>query len=242
MTRRLIQPRRGNDGHALSRREALKAAGAAAVGVAGRVAVAADQPSPGAADGAGRVFYYVDGYHGGVDGHMPPDSLRNVLDGLDRFPQWKVTFEIEPYSWAVFARTDPHSIERLRKHLADAGPAARVEMVSGAWGQGYGWNASGESNIRQIAYGLAELRAVFPDLVVDTYAVQEPCWTSCLPQLLKSFGYRRAVLKNSTCWGGYHAPTIDADLVNWAGPDGTRIPAVPRYGVEGLVPPATTHG
>ncbi|MDB5324891.1 MAG: hypothetical protein JWM57_460, partial [Phycisphaerales bacterium] len=21
------------------------------------------------------VFYYVDGYHGGVDGHMPPDSL-----------------------------------------------------------------------------------------------------------------------------------------------------------------------
>jgi alpha-mannosidase len=153
-----------------------------------------------------------------------------------------VSFEIEPYSWAVFAKSDPASIERLRRFLADATAGGRVEIVSGAYGQAYMWNASGESNIRQIAYGLAELRAVFPDLVVDTYAVQEPCWTSCLPQLLKSFGYRRAVLKNSTCWGGYHAPTLDADLVHWVGPDGTALPAVPRYGCEELVAPATTRG
>ena len=100
--------------------------------------------------------------------------------------------------------------------------SGRIEIVSGVYGQAYMWNASGECNIRQIAYGLAELRAIFPDLVVDTYAVQEPCWTSCLPQILKSFGYRRAVLKNSTCWGGYYASTLDADLVNWTGPDGHR--------------------
>ena len=37
---------------------------------------------------------------------MPADSLRNVLDGLDKFPRWKVSFEIEPYSWAVFAKND----------------------------------------------------------------------------------------------------------------------------------------
>ena len=223
----------------LSRRDLLQAAASTGVAVAARAAAAQDQapPAPPA-----RVFYYVDGYHGGIDGHMPPESLRNVLDGLDRFPTWKVTFEIEPYSWAAFDKTDPQSMERLRKFLADATPAGRVEIVSGAYGQGYAWNASGESNIRHIAYGLAELRAVFPGLVVDTYAVQEPCWTSCLPQLLKSFGYRRAVMKNSTCWGGYHAPMIDADLVHWVGPDGTRIPTVPRYTLEALVPPATTLG
>ena len=222
-----------------SRRDLLKAAASAGGALATRAAVAQDPGSPVAAPE--RVFYYVDGYHGGIDGHMPPDSLRNVLDGLDKYPRWKVTFEIEPYSWAAFAKSDPQSIERLRKFLADAGPTARVEIVSGAYGQAYMWNASGESNIRQIAYGLAELRAVFPDLVVDTYAVQEPCWTSCLPQLLKSLGYRRAVLKNSTCWGGYHGPTVDADLVDWVGPDGTAIPAVPQYGFEKLVPPATTE-
>ena len=99
------------------------------------------------------VFYYVDGYHGGVDGHMPADSLRNVLDGLDRFPKWKVSFEIEPYSWAVFAKSDPASIERLRQLLKDTTPAARIEMVSAAFGQPYAWNASGECNIRHLLLG-----------------------------------------------------------------------------------------
>ncbi len=218
----------------------LKAAASVGAAVATRTATGQDQVSPAPATAPARVFYYVDGYHGGVDGHMPPDSLRNVLDGLDKYPQWKVSFEIEPYSWAVFAKSDPQAVDRLRRLLADSSPAARVEMVSGAYAQPYAWNVSGESNIRHIAYGLAELRAVFPGLVVDTYAVQEPCWTSCLPQLLRSFGYRRAVLKNSTCWGGYHAPTLNADLVHWIGPDGSRIPTVPRYAVEQLVAPATT--
>ena len=140
----------------------------------------------------------------------------------------------------MFAKSDPQSIDRLQRFLADSGPGARVEILSGAYAQPYAWNAGGESNIRHIAYGLTELHAVFPELVVDTYAVQEPCWTSCLPQLLRSFGYRRAVLKNSTCWGGYHAPTVDADLVHWIGPDGSRITTVPRYAVEQLVAPATT--
>lgn len=234
-----------------SRRTLLKAAAyACAAAAAGRAtgqdpappALAAADPAAAPATAPARAFYYVDGYHGGVDGHMPPDSLRNVLDGLDKFPNWKVTFEIEPYSWAAFDKTDPEAMKRLRRFLADATPAGRVEIVSGAYGQAYMWNASGESNVRQIAYGLAELRAAFPGLVVDTYAVQEPCWTSCLPQILRSFGYRRAVLKNSTCWGGYHAPAVDADLVHWVGPDGTRITAVPRYACEGLVPPATTLG
>jgi alpha-mannosidase len=69
---------------------------------------------------------------------------------------------------------------------------------------------------------------------VETYAVQEPCWTNCLPQLLKSLGYKRAVLKNSTCWGGYHGPSLDADLILWTGPDGTAIPAVPRYAANAV--------
>ncbi|HEY2586354.1 MAG TPA: twin-arginine translocation signal domain-containing protein [Tepidisphaeraceae bacterium] len=231
----------------VSRREVLKAAAAAGVAAASSAAWGEERERAGTDPQAAttepeRVFCYVDGYHGGVDGHMPPASLRNVLDGLDKVPRWKVSFEIEPYSWAVFAKSDPESIERLRRFLADATPAGRVEIVSGAYGQAYMWNASGECNIRQIAHGLAELRAVFPDLVVDTYAVQEPCWTSCLPQILKSFGYRRAVLKNSTCWGGYHAPTLDADLVHWVGPDGTGITTVPRYAIEQLVAPATMAG
>ena len=151
----------------VSRRDVLKAAGA--VGVAGVCSNGLGrQTSTGPATGSGRAFYYVDGYHGGVDGHMPPASLKNVLDGLDRFPKWKVSFEIEPYSWAIFAKSDPASIERLKKFLADGTAAGRVELVSGAYGQAYMWNASGECNIRQIEYGLRELREALPGVVVDT--------------------------------------------------------------------------
>ncbi|MDB5325252.1 MAG: glycosyl hydrolase 38 domain protein, partial [Phycisphaerales bacterium] len=170
------------------------------------------------------------------------DSLRNVLDGLDAFPNWKVSFEIESYSWAVFDRTDPESMGRLRAHLADATPSARIEILSGTYAQPYAWNASGESNIRHLMYGLADLHAAFPGVAIDTYAVQEPCWTSCLPQLLRSLGFTRAVLKNSTCWGGYYGPTLDAELVDWVGPDGTSVVTVPRYACEGLTAPATTEG
>ncbi|MDB5296149.1 MAG: glycosyl hydrolase 38 domain protein, partial [Phycisphaerales bacterium] len=224
-----------------SRRDLLRAAAATALGSnIAKAAADAGLPASGPT-GNSQPFYYVDGYHGGVDGHMPPDSLRNVMDGLDKFPAWKVSFEIEPYSWARFAASDPAATDRLRRFLADPTPAARVELVSGMYAQPYAWNVGGECVVRHLMYGRAAIAAAFPGVAVDTYAVQEPCWTSCLPQLLRSFGYRRAVLKNSTGWGGYHAPTADADLVAWAGPDGSTIPAVPRYACERAEPPATVE-
>src|SRR5215212_1862481 len=142
----------GSSRGATSRRDVLRVAAGAGVAATLSAVRGQAQPAPG---GSGDVFYYVDGYHGGIDGHMPPDSLRNVLDGLDRFPRWKVTFEIEPYSWAVFAEKDPESIERLRRLLADATPAGRVELVCATYGQPYAWNACGECNIRQLAFGRA---------------------------------------------------------------------------------------
>ena len=67
-----------------------------------------------------------------------------------------------------------------------------------------------------------------------TYSVEEPCFTSCLPQILKLFGFKYAVLKcPNTCWGGYTA-AYGGELVNWVGPDGTSILTVPRYACEEL--------
>src|SRR5947208_1275567 len=130
----------------LSRRQILRAGAVVGIGscFADQNAVAQSQSRPA---GPSKPFYYVDGYHGGIDGHMPPASLRNVMDGLDRYPKWKVSFEIEPYSWAAFEKSDPESIKRLGKFLSDKTASARVELVSGAYGQTYAWNISGESNI-----------------------------------------------------------------------------------------------
>ena len=64
--------------------------------------------------------------------------------------------------------------------------------------------------------------------------MEEPCFTSSLPQILKGFNFKYAVMRNpNTCWGGYTSG-FNKDLVNWIGPDGTSMVSVPRYGCEDL--------
>lgn len=166
---------------------------------------------------------------------MPPGAWRDIVTRLLATPEWKLCLDIEPASWARLAEDDPESLELLRRFLHSADVSARVEMVGGTFAQPYGWAMTGESNIRQLVRGLEVIRESFPNLKVDTYAVQEPCWASCLPQILVSLGFKAAVLKNpSTAWGGYSVG-MDAETVHWIGPDGTSIRAVPRYACEELL-------
>lgn len=179
--------------------------------------------------------YYVDGYHGGIKGHMPLGAWTDVLQVYRDNPEWKLSIEVEPISWAHLRETDPISYTEIRDVLFDKDYGDRVEIVSGTYAQPYGWVIGGESNIRQLLRGIAIHRDHFPNARIDTFAVQEPCWTSSLPQILKSLGYKRAVLKNpGTGWGGY-ASGVNYELVNWVGPDGSSLPCVPRYACEDLV-------
>lgn len=184
--------------------------------------------------GGETVLYFVDGYHGGVRGHMPSGAWRDIVTRLDVTPEWKLCLEIEPASWRALAQQDIEAYARLTHYLR-ASDDPRVEMVGGTFAQPYGWAITGESNIRQLVRGLEVIHESFPGLTVDTYAVQEPCWASCLPQILVSLGFKAAVLKNpSTAWGGYSVG-IDAETVEWIGPDGTSIRTVPRYACEELL-------
>jgi len=55
-------------------------------------------------------------------------------------------------------------------------------------------------------------------------------------QILRSLGFKAAVLKNpGTAWGGYTAG-YDAEVVEWLGPDGSSIPAVAALRLRGLAP------
>ncbi|RRA47504.1 hypothetical protein [Acidipila sp. EB88] len=215
----------------MTRREMLKRVGASAALAALRpgclVAVTADQHTP--------ILYYMDGYHGGVRGHMPEGCWRDILQALEHTPEWKLSLDVEADSWSTLAREDPSCFRTLATMVAAKGPGARVEITGGTFSQPYGWAISGESNIRQLQRGLELIRRSFPQARVETYAVQEPCWASCLPQILRSFGFTGASLKNaSTAWGGY-TQGFDAELVHWIGPDGSSIPAVPRYTQEHLL-------
>ena len=193
--------------------------------------VSAQTPDTGAAP----TLYYVDGYHGGSRGHMPAGSWRDILNAMRTIPEWKISLDIEPASWDDLRREDPQAYRELRDLLNDRAVSARVEMVNGTFSQPFGWANGGESTIRQLLLGREKIHGHFPNVVIETYAVQEPCWASCLPQLLRSLGFNAAVLKNpGTAWGGYSA-AFDAETVAWVGPDGTSIAAVPRYACEELV-------
>ncbi|MDC2611324.1 MULTISPECIES: glycoside hydrolase family 38 C-terminal domain-containing protein [Bacteroides] len=175
--------------------------------------------------------YFVDGYHGGIYGHYPVKwKTQFIVDQLHMHPDWRIGLEIEPETWDTIRVQTPEAYQ----HFKEVATSQQVEFTNPTYAQPYCYNISGESIIRQFQYGIAKINAHFPEVDFVTYSVEEPCFTSCLPQILKLFGFKYAVLKcPNTCWGGYTA-AYGGELVNWVGPDGTSILAVPRYACEEL--------
>ncbi len=183
--------------------------------------------------------YFIDGFHGGVWGHYPKGYTSFIVEQLQLHPDWKLNLEIEPVTWDRVEALDADAYQTFKRLFSDQSFTGRLEYVNPSYAQSYLWNISGESMIRQFSYGIKELRSHFPDAVFATYSSEEPCFTSALPQILKSFGLQYASLKNpNTCWGGY-TRAFGGELVNWVGPDGTKILTVPRYEVELLKPHST---
>jgi alpha-mannosidase len=183
--------------------------------------------------------YFIDGYHGGVYGHYPVGYTKYIVSQLKENSFYKINLEIEPETWDSVKVREPAALAEFQKLFENQSVAGRIEYVSPAYGQSYFYNISGESIIRHFHYGIKKVRQYFPSAVFTTYSSEEPCFTSALPQILTSFGYKYASLKNpNTCWGGY-TRAFGGELVNWIGPDGTGITTVPRYGSEGLEPNST---
>ena len=180
---------------------------------------------------AQRPAYFADGYHGGIYGHYPVRwKTRFICDQLEAHPEWRIGLEIEPETWDTVAVRTPRDYARFKRLATDP----RVEFTNPTYAQPYCYNISGESLIRQFDYGMRKIRSHFPDVEFTTYAVEEPCFTSSLPQILRLFGFRYASLKcPNTCWGGYMAP-FGGETVNWIAPDGSSIRTVPRYACEAL--------
>jgi alpha-mannosidase len=186
-----------------------------------------------------QTAYYIDGYHGGIWGHYPDWNTPFMVDMLKKNPGWKINIELEPETWARVQAVDPSAYADFKALFADQSLNGRIEYVNPAYAQSYMYNISGESIIRQLSYGMKLIKAHFPEAVFTSYSSEEPCFTSALPQILTSFGFKYASLKNpNTCFGGYTRPH-GGELVNWIGPDGTAIIASPRYDVEKLAAKST---
>jgi alpha-mannosidase len=180
-----------------------------------------------------QISWFADGYHGGVYGSYPMWQAKFMVDKLTEIPGWAINLEIEPETWDTVSVKDAENFKALQEYYKNTGRFGRIEFANPAYAQPYCYNISGESIIRQFAYGMEKIREYFPDASFTTYSVQEPCFTSSLPQILKGFGYEYAVMRNYTCWGGYNS-AFGKDLVNWIGPDGAEILSAPRYACDGL--------
>lgn len=176
--------------------------------------------------------YFVEGFHGGLYGHYPLETYTTYLMNLlDEHPEWKFSIEIEPETWDSVRVSDPSGYARFKEAVIEG---SRIEFTNASYAQPYCYNISGESLIRQFEYGIKKLNGHFPGIRFDTYAVEEPCFTSALPQVLRGFGISYASIKNpNTTWGGYSAPH-GGELVNWIAPDGSSVLASPRHAIEEL--------
>jgi alpha-mannosidase len=159
--------------------------------------------------------YFVDGYHGGIYGHYPDNYTQFLVDMFNKNPDWKISLEIEPETWDSVKVKNADAYKAFRDLVLSPLSKDRIEFTNPAYGQGYLYNISGESVIRQFTYGIDKLNKHFPGVTFVTYAVEEPCFTSCLPQVLKSLGFKYAVIRcPNTCWGGY-PNAFGGELVNW---------------------------
>lgn len=183
--------------------------------------------------------YFIDGFHGGVWGHYPNGYTQFINEQLKANPDWKINLEIEPGTWDAVKEREPAAYAEFQQLIAAQDDHSRIEYVNPGYGQSYLYTGSGESMIRQLYYGMQTLHRHFPSLRFNSYSSEEPCFTSALPQVLRSFGFQYASLKNpNTCWGGY-TRAHGGQLVRWIGPDGTPILMVPRYASEKLLPGST---
>jgi alpha-mannosidase len=182
-------------------------------------------------------LYLVDGYHGGVvfwDWLALPGGglwylynwplcLRPALERALRDDRFRITLDLDGWTYEDMAVRAPEAIRQMREALR----LGRLEVVNGTYGQPLALSVSGESFIRQLFYGLEAIGRVLGAEVTVFYS-QEPAYFPQLPQILRGFGFRGVILR--TQWAAFGTdPACDAAVVRWQGPDGSTIPAVPRY-------------
>ena len=155
--------------------------------------------------------------------------LRNAISWLDRYPGFKIGLDNEAYTYDFLKQQDTALLNELRGYLEHY--KGRFGIGTSTYGQPLSQFINEESNIRQIGYALETDQSVF-HYRPDVYLMSEHAMHSQIPQILKSFGFKGAIMRTHFMMYGYN-PTYDSPIGWWIGRDGSRIPAIPTYKGEG---------
>lgn len=159
--------------------------------------------------------------------------LDQELDWLERYPQFRIGWDHEAYTYDYLAEHDPKLLQRMREALEKY--RGRLGVGSSTYGQPLSAFIDGESNIRQLTYAMetCEKRLGYS---LSVYIMSEHPFHAQLPQLLVGAGFKGAVLRTHFMMYG-HSPECEAPVVWWEGVDGSRLLALPTYPGEAATPP-----
>jgi alpha-mannosidase len=155
--------------------------------------------------------------------------VHSAVDWLDRYPGFKIGLDNEAYTYDQLAEQDPSALAEIRTYLAKY--RGRFGIGTCTYGQPLSVFVNEESNIRQMEYALAADRKYF-GCAPDVYLMSEHAMHAQMPQILRGFGFRGAIMRTHFMMYGYN-PTFDVPLGWWVGLDGSRIATVPTYKGEG---------
>ncbi|HTQ10308.1 MAG TPA: glycoside hydrolase family 38 C-terminal domain-containing protein, partial [Fimbriimonadaceae bacterium] len=149
-------------------------------------------------------------------------SLEDAMNLYDRAGV-KTCIDMDTRTYEKLAIHYPEIVQRLARYLK----AGDLELTGGTYGQPMGTMFSGESDIRQLEYGVKDIEHLF-GYRPSTFLNEEEFTFPQLPQILKSAGYKYASLGQLDTWGKAGCPDMEVDAFNWRGPDGTVIPSTPE--------------
>ncbi len=151
-----------------------------------------------------------------------PGSVRDMI-ALCREAGVKGNVNFDAIGYEKMAAECPEALAELKAAVQEG----LIEPVGCSYGQPYGLFHGGESNIRQLNYGV---RATMRHLGVRprTFWEEEFYFFPQLPQLLASAGYTGACLFFQWTWHTPELPKEPHSLILWQGIDGTTLPTLPR--------------
>ena len=176
------------------------------------------------------------GYYGWgvwIASDAPEHWTAETVQRLMRHPHYRMGLNLGAQTY----EQNPRFAERIREWMRMF--PGRLFVTGGDYAQPTACVRTGESNVRQLTVGWAEIRRQL-GVAVDIWTVSEPGNFAQLPQVLRELGYVGAVLRvHGPGQRGSLTTTCDAGCVWWEGPDGTRLPTVPEYEDDRLEPRAS---
>ncbi|MFC2089543.1 hypothetical protein ACFLT1_02110 [Bacteroidota bacterium] len=170
--------------------------------------------------------------HGGLilwGGDHFRERLQNAASWLDKYPGFKIGLDNEAHMYDYIAIHQKDLLSEIQSML-DRYPG-RFGIGSCTYGQPLSQFVNEESNIRQIAYAMRANTNYF-NYTPDVYVMSEHGMHAQMPQILKGFGFKGAIMRTHFMMYGYN-PTYNAAIGWWIGMDGSRIPTIPTYEGEG---------